>query len=552
MSGFWFPGQANSNAGKGVAEADTIKEMATIAGGRKAQPRDILRLVLLDLPGPCLDSDSARLLEQFPVGGILFFRRNLPSSERAAALCQTLRNALAGPILAIDQEGGSVVRLLDPPLCPGAMALGAADDPALTEEVAAAMARRLRALGIDLNFAPVADVNVNPRNPVIGTRAFGSAPDLVSRHVAAFIRGHQREGVAACAKHFPGHGDTHLDSHVSLPTVAHSLERLHAVELPPFQAAIAAGCAAIMPGHLLVKELDRRPATVSRRILVQLLREELGFRGLVVTDALNMGGIARDYGHTAAAEAIGAGADLALVLGDVASQKRALEELLRRAESGRIPLARIAEALGRIRGFRERFPEPPSLSKLPDWSAEEALMLRAAKRSLVRVGDPFPISRGDSILLVARREESSAAKALQLGATDSESIAAEFFRLLQARFPRIRLLLYDRDHPLSALPRIQEAQAEADRVVWLWTSRLQPSKGEQTLARGLWGIRPFLQLALASPYARGEIPGPAIFTFGYRTPSLRALVKALENPETCSARMPVRLVPGNGLAGGNA
>jgi beta-N-acetylhexosaminidase len=201
-------------------------------------------------------------------------------------------------------------------------------------------------VGVNLNFAPVADVNTNPRNPVIGIRSFGSEPELVARHVAAFVRGMQGTGVAPCAKHFPGHGDTELDSHHELPTVGGDL----GAALLPFRAAIDAGTRAIMTAHIRVPELDDVPATVSRRILHGLLREELGFTGLVITDALDMKGVTATVGIDAAVRALAAGAD-ALCLGAGLGPEpveRVHRSIVEAVSTGRLPEERLAEAAGRV------------------------------------------------------------------------------------------------------------------------------------------------------------------------------------------------------------
>jgi beta-N-acetylhexosaminidase len=277
------------------------------------------------------------------LGGVALFSHNVSSPEQVAALTAELD----GLVVAIDEEGGDVTRLEHErgSSYPGNFALGAVDDVALTERVAAAIGADLAAVGVNLNFAPVADVNTNPRNPVIGIRSFGSEPELVARHVAASVRGMQAAGVAACAKHFPGHGDTEVDSHLGLPTVAGDLE----AALLPFRAAIDAGVRAIMTAHIRVSELDDAPATLSRRILHGLLRDELGFDGLVVTDALDMKGVAT-VGTEAAVLALSAGAD-ALLLGPglgpepVELTHRAIVEAV---TAGRLPEERLAEAAGRV------------------------------------------------------------------------------------------------------------------------------------------------------------------------------------------------------------
>jgi beta-N-acetylhexosaminidase len=277
------------------------------------------------------------------LGGVVLFARNVESREQVAALTA----ALPGLVVAIDEEGGDVTRLehAQGSSYPGNYALGVVDDVELTERVGAAIGSDLARVGVNLNLAPVADVNTNPRNPIIGIRSFGSDPGLVSRHVAAYVRGHQSAGVAACAKHFPGHGDTEGDSHLELPTAGGDL----ADALPPFRAAIDAGVRAIMTAHIRVPELDDAPATLSRRILHGLLRDELGFTGVVVTDALDMKGVAT-IGMECAARSLWAGAD-ALCLGagegpePAETARRAIVEAVR---AGRLPEERLAEAAGRV------------------------------------------------------------------------------------------------------------------------------------------------------------------------------------------------------------
>ncbi|WP_282958190.1 glycoside hydrolase family 3 protein, partial [Couchioplanes caeruleus] len=209
---------------------------------------------------------------------------------------------------------------------PGNLGLGAVDDPELTEAVARDLGLELAHAGITLDYAPDTDVNNNPDNPIIGVRAFGAEPQLVARHGAAWIRGLQDAGVAACAKHFPGHGDTAVDSHHDVPVIGHDRARLRECELVPFRAAVAAGVQSIMTGHLLVPAYDPElPATLSRRILTGLLREELGFEGLIVTDGIEMQGVRRAYGlEGATVRALAAGADAICVGGDHADERTAV------------------------------------------------------------------------------------------------------------------------------------------------------------------------------------------------------------------------------------
>jgi beta-N-acetylhexosaminidase len=247
-------------------------------------------------------------------------------------------------LVSLDEEGGDVTRLDS--AFPGNAALGVVDDVSLTRDVAAALGAELAAVGVNLDLAPVADVNTNPRNPVIGIRSFGSDSARVGAHVAAFVRGLQSQGVAACAKHFPGHGDTAQDSHLVLPTVTADLEP----HLAPFRAAIDAGVRSIMTAHIVVPALDDAPATLSRRVLHDLLREELGFDGLVITDALEMRAVSATVGmEEGAVRALAAGAD-ALCLGHDVDEDLVMRihtALLDAVRDGRLTEERLAEAAER-------------------------------------------------------------------------------------------------------------------------------------------------------------------------------------------------------------
>ena len=314
------------------------------------------------------------------LGGIVLFADNVADRSQAAALTAALRAERDELVVAIDEEGGDVTRLeaASGSSYPGNLALGAGDDTELTEGVAAAIAAELTGIGVTMNLAPVADVNSNPRNPVIGVRSFGSEPDLVARHVAAFVAGTQRVGVAACAKHFPGHGDTAVDSHLELPTVAGDLQEA----LLPFRAAIDVGVQGVMTGHLLVPELDDAPATLSPRIVSGLLREELGFEGLVLSDALEIRAVSCTVGLVEGAlTALEAGVD-ALCLGRVQGEdvvESVHQAVVEAVLSGRIGADRVAEAAERIGRVAQRVQDQVT----PD----RELGVAAARRALRVRGD---------------------------------------------------------------------------------------------------------------------------------------------------------------------
>jgi beta-N-acetylhexosaminidase len=294
------------------------------------------------------------------LAGVCVYGPNIESPGQLRAMAADVSAANPHAIVAIDEEGGDVTRLhyMEGSPYPGNAVLGRLDDLELTERVASEVGFALRGAGFNLSFAPDADVNSNPDNPVIGVRSFGADPEHVSLHTAAWTHGLQSTGVAACAKHFPGHGDTAVDSHLALPIVDRPLEQLRSGDLLPFRAAITAGTATIMTSHIMLPALDRdNPATFSERILDGLLRRELGFDGVIVSDALDMRGASGETGiPEAAVRALAAGCDL-LCIGSETTDEL-LDEIIRAVstavESGRLPAARLADAANRVNTLTER------------------------------------------------------------------------------------------------------------------------------------------------------------------------------------------------------
>jgi beta-N-acetylhexosaminidase len=309
------------------------------------------------------------------LGGVVLFAWNVGDPEQLARLTAALRAERLDVVVAIDEEGGDVTRLeaASGSSYPGNLALGAVDDTGLTRRVAAAMGADLRAVGVDLDLAPVADVLADVRSPIVGVRSFGADPELVARHVAAFVAGLQEAGVAGCAKHFPGHGDVAEDSHVALPTV----DELGAGALLPFRSAIAAGVRAIMSAHIVVRSAGDEPATLNRSLLHDLLRDELGFEGMVMTDALEMRAISGGLAHgEAAVRAVDAGADAVCLGHDLGDD--AVGDVIR-ALVANVPEERLAEAAARVAAVRVGgTPAQP----------DRAVGLEAARRALLVEGEP--------------------------------------------------------------------------------------------------------------------------------------------------------------------
>jgi beta-N-acetylhexosaminidase len=342
-----------------------------------------------------------RALSAGELGGVVLFSRNIEDREQVAALCAQVYAANPEALISIDEEGGDVTRLefREGSSYPGNFALGHVDDVELTEAVGRAIGRDLAELGIGFDYAPCADVNANPDNPVIGVRSFGSESELVARHTAAYIRGLQSQGVIGCAKHFPGHGDTAGDSHLGLPLIEYD-EATELLHLAPFRSAVEAGARSIMTAHVIVPRHDRElPATMSRPILTGLLRERLGFQGLIVTDGIDMGAISGRYGVAeGAVRAVSAGVDALLWGGSHCDEESYLhlrDALVWAMREGRLSPERLNEAAERCRAAarwstRARAAAAAAAGDGP--AVERAVGLEGARRALTVRGEVKPLA----------------------------------------------------------------------------------------------------------------------------------------------------------------
>ena len=356
---------------------------ATTAGRSAA-----LATVLPGFPGTTLPQWLVEHLRA-GLGGVCLFASNITSLAQLRALTDTIYAANPAAVVAVDEEGGDVTRLFARDGCPypGNAVLGRIDDLAVTQTVAEQIGWQLRRVGCNVTFAPTVDVNSNPDNPVIGVRSFGAVAERVAAHGAAWVGGVQSTGVAASAKHFPGHGDTAQDSHHALPVVDLSLEELRQRELLPFVAAIQAGTRAIMTSHIVLPQLDaKNPATMSRTLLTGLLREQLGFDGVVVSDALDMAGAASEGGMPEAAiRALRAGCDLLCLGTDNTEQEvMAVEQAITAAMDGRLDLRRVDQAAARVRALTKDLAasgppirDPEQLVEPPSWPRNDREVMAA-------------------------------------------------------------------------------------------------------------------------------------------------------------------------------
>lgn len=362
--------------------------------------------LMVGFPGTTASREVIELIQRYRVGNIILFSRNVRDAEQVRKLTRHLQEAAreaehAYPLLiAIDQENGIVQRLGEAAtLFPGNMALGAIGSEEVAAEVALATGRELKALGINMNLAPVVDVNNNAANPVIGVRSFGEDPRLVARLGSAMVKGYREAGVISCLKHFPGHGDTSVDSHLALPMIPHSLERLEAVELVPFHSGIEAGAGSVMIAHVAFPALthdDALPATLSSAIIQGLLREKMGYEGVIISDCLEMQAISDTFGtEPAAVTALQAGIDLVLVSHTYSRQQGSFEAIREAVLTGELSAQVIQEAAERIVKLKARYLSWDEAAVDIDYAAHARLQERAYELSTTLV-------RNDDALLPLR------------------------------------------------------------------------------------------------------------------------------------------------------
>ena len=505
---------------------------------RVSAPDFIGELFMVDFTGREPSAEVERLVRD-GVGGIILFEKNVAGPAQIATLTNALQRTATDvghpPLLiSMDQEGGPVVRLrAGATHFPSAMAFGAAGSEAVVASAAGITARELRAVGVQLNFAPVLDVNTNPLNPVIGVRSYGEDPDRVGRLGAAAVRAMEVSGVAATVKHFPGHGDTVVDSHLGLPLVTHDLRRLDRIELAPYRQAIAAGCAAVMTAHIVFKAIDAdRPATVSPAVL-GFLRERMGFQGVIVTDSMAMDAIT-GYARPgeAAVQAVAAGADIVLACGALEAQREALRAVREAAERGRIPAARIADAVARVGALKKRFRlahrTMVSVEDVPRRVGVPAHLVvadHAAEAALTVVRDPRGLlllqSASFTVIDGAAADGTAARLAEALRAAGREAVSAPLQGVGHIAAGAVRVVPVG--HPRRDTPETRAAAARA----------------AQAAAAG----GPIIAVAVGAPYVLSEMPAGAtcLAVYGDDPASLRAAARALAGLITPQGTLPVSL-----------
>jgi len=524
------------------------------------------QLVMPWIPGEYWAGDAAAMtaaLQQVDQGVGGFVVGIGASPYDIAEKLNTLQRAARVPLLvAADFESGPGARIREAPAFPGNMALGATDRELDAYEVGRVIATEARAVGIQFDFAPVADVNNNPANPIINVRSFGENPQRVAALAGAYIRGLREHGMLSAAKHFPGHGDTGTDSHLALPVITATRERLDSVELVPFREAIRDGTDAVMTAHIALAAPGGEPsppATLSPFIVDTLLRQQLGFQGLVVTDALNMGAIVSRYGASQAAVlALEAGADILLMPADPAGAIDAIVDAVSRGEVSEARLdssvARVLAAKARAGLFLSRLVDINRIAAVVGDSADLALAQDISQRSLVLVKDslglvPLPAARRRHVLVVSYGNEAFR----DVGGTFTTAIRSAVDTLRTFR-------LWPASGPAS-LDSVRAEAAAASEVVFLAASQPTawrpdavdiPAPVAALVDALATGGAPLVAVSLGSPYVLAEIPHVPAFVAAWSDTELveRALARALLGMEPVTGRLPVTLPPypaGTGL-----
>ncbi len=517
------------------------------------------QLLMVGFPGTTPTPQLVKLIQHYHVGNIILFSRNVQSAQQLHELTASLQNIAreAGQryplLIAIDQENGMVQRLgEDATIFPGSMALGAVGSEQSAYEVALAAGVELRALGVNLNLAPVVDVNNNPANPVIGVRSFGEDPQQVARLADAQIRGYQDAGVATCIKHFPGHGDTATDSHLAMPTVPYEMERLEGVELVPFKSGIAAGTDCVMTAHIYFPALmgaTNLPATLSPAVIRQLLREQLGFQGVILTDCLEMNAVSETVGvGRGAVLAKQAGNDLILISHRYDRQLAGIEAIKAAVQSGEIAPEAVQEAAERILALKRRLEEreqrqsvTPTLAEVGS-AAHRQLRDQIYERSTTLVRDeqnllPLYLEPAQRLLLIYTHRD------IWTQVEDKgypEAFLAESLRQRHANTDVI--VLTEKTMPAD-YEQIYSAAREADALLMVTVNALHDPQQVQAMKELIKIGRPLIGLAPYSPYDLLAFPelGTYVVTYEYTYPAIAAAVRVLFGEIAPQGRLPVSL-----------
>lgn len=457
-------------------------------------------------PGREIDPEFIRLVKEYKIGNVILFAHNIENMSQLKRLCQEIQDLIRAEtghsaFITIDQEGGVVTRLPEDGCnVPGAMATAATGNPENAGILAGITARELKSLGINFNLAPVMDINNNPANPVIGVRSFSDQAEVTAAFGRAAVQGYQQESLLSCAKHFPGHGDTAVDSHLGLPVIEKTMEELEQLELKSFRAVFEAGIPAVMTSHILFPKLepDRIPCTMSRRIITDILRQRLGFRGLVLSDCMEMDAIRKYYGTAkGVAAAMAAGVDMVFVSHTSSLLEEAVLEVYQAVEEGRISREEMAASAERILSYKEKYARHCTPGE--GCTAEDRLKERQIRREgiVLTRGKLFPVGEKTFFTGCHGFRATLASSAEAKAVTFAEYMAEKFGGTARetSRNP-------DKEE-ISAT--VAAAEGADSIVVSTYNAHLQP--GQRELIRALADRQlPIAVVALRNPYDLAGLP----------------------------------------------
>lgn len=515
------------------------------------------QLFWFGLPDVATTPEAEQLVKDGKVGGFIFFARQGNDPEqlkkltgRLQQLARERQRPTPGLVISVDHEGGIVQRWGPPYFTtwPGNMAIGATRSEAYAEQVAAAMAQELSSVGVTMNLSPDADVNNNPANPVIGVRSYGEDAELVAKLAAAAIRGTQAQTVSATAKHFPGHGDTAVDSHKAMPSVNHPMERLEKVELLPFRAAMAAGVDVIMTAHVLFPavETEGRPATLSPKVLQELLKDKMGFKGVVVTDAIDsMKAITDNYGtEKALVMALQAGVDVLLVTDSFAKQASFHAQIVQAVKDGRISEARLTDAVRRnleLKAKRGLLPETgakPAAPATVNTEANRKLSLQVGADALTLVRNkhlPLKLAPEQTVLAVG--------PSYSAAVTGTPDVLTALGAGLKDVHPNVKEVTLEKKPSAAKIAAVKEA-AKAANVIVYGVYNARNYADHQALIKELIATgKPVIVVGMGEPYDLTTLPEIQTYVaaYGYQTSNLQGIGALLTGKTPPKGKLPVSI-----------
>ena len=492
--------------------------------------------------GTRMTAEMKGLIQEYKIGNVILFLRNVENAEQLRTLCREIQELIQGEtgypaFIIIDQEGGMVSRLpKDAVNVPGAMAVAATGDPENARLASEITIRQLKGLGANFNMAPVLDVNSNPNNPVIGVRSYGDGAEKVTAFGCASLEAYRDSGVLCCVKHFPGHGDTAVDSHLGLPRVDKTWEELEQLELIPFRSAIEAGAPAVMMSHVLFPNIEEEqlPCTMSRKMITGMLREKLGFEGLILTDCMEMGAIQDHFGTPAGVVAsIKAGVDLAEISSSFELEKASAEAVNRAAERGELDRKELEASVQRILRFKEQLyqkTEPERCNNAPDRAASEEL----SRQAISQVGGT-PFLADETTFFCGCRDYRAS------GAGNEDGSAAVFPEYL-ARIFGGKSLITTKEPDKTEIQFALERAKNCSKII-LGTCNGHLFRGQLELARALAETgKPMAVAAMRNPYDLSQLPENVwkLACYDYSLASLAALAEVLRGAEP-TGHCPVKL-----------